>query len=61
MTKQFLHKLEKDGFFDYLIDKKIMGGKKQLFKKSKKRSICWKGYHRVKGTAPYSKHSCAKN
>jgi hypothetical protein len=22
---------------------------------------CWKGYHRIKGTMPYSKHSCAKN
>ena len=30
-------------------------------KSSKKRSICWKGYHRVKGTVPYSKGSCAKD
>ena len=27
----------------------------------RKKSICWKGYHRVKGTRPYSKGSCAKN
>ena len=27
----------------------------------KRKSICWKGYHRVKGTVPYSKGSCAKN
>jgi hypothetical protein len=32
-------------------------------KKSRKRSknICWKGYHRVKGTSPFSKHSCKKS
>ena len=30
-------------------------------KSTKTKNICWKGYHRVKGTAPYSKHSCAKN
>jgi hypothetical protein len=30
-------------------------------KSSKSKSICWKGYHRVKGTQPYSKHSCVKN
>jgi hypothetical protein len=28
---------------------------------TKKKSICWKGYHRVKGTVPYSKGSCAKD
>ena len=27
----------------------------------KKKNICWKGYHRVKGTAPYTKKSCAKD
>ena len=36
--------------------------KKRSFKRSpKKRFICWKGYHRVKGTVAYSKHSCVKD
>jgi hypothetical protein len=26
-----------------------------------KKNICWTGYRRVRGTAPYSKHSCVKN
>ena len=30
-------------------------------RKSKRKTICWKGYHRVKGTTPYAKHSCIKN
>ncbi len=30
-------------------------------KRSPRKSICWKGYHRVRGTSPYSKGSCAKN
>ena len=30
-------------------------------RKSPKRSICWTGYHRVRGTIPYSKGSCAKD
>ena len=34
---------------------------KKSVKNPRKRSICWKGYHRVKGTSPYSKGSCAKN
>lgn len=29
-------------------------------KRSAKKNICWKGYYRVKGTEPYSKHSCRK-
>jgi len=29
--------------------------------KKRSRSICWEGYHRVKGTKPYSKGSCTKN
>ncbi len=24
-------------------------------------AVCWKWYHRVPGTKPYAKHSCAKN
>lgn len=35
----------------FFIDQQVQGGK----------SICWTGYHRVKGTKPYSKHSCKKN
>ena len=61
MSKQLHNQLEKDGFFLYLIEKKILGGKRRSLQKSKGRSICWQGYHRVRGTAPYSKHSCAKN
>ena len=35
---------------------------KKLRKKSKQiKRTCWKGYHRVKGTVPYSKKSCVKN
>jgi len=26
-----------------------------------KKTVCWKGYHRVKGTEPYAKKSCVKN
>jgi hypothetical protein len=39
-------------------------GKKKgprLSKRQRRKSMCWKGYHRVKGTAPYTKHSCTKN
>ena len=35
--------------------------RKRSPRRSKGKSICWKGYHRVKGTAPYTKGSCAKN
>lgn len=35
--------------------------KRTRTKKSTTKNSCWKGYHRVKGTAPYSKHSCVKN
>ena len=35
--------------------------KKLSKKKTNSKSICWKGYHRVKGTEPYSKKSCVKN
>jgi hypothetical protein len=34
---------------------------KKYKKKTNSKSICWKGYHRVKGTEPYSKKSCVKN
>ena len=36
---------------------------KRTNKKSNKKSknICWKGYHRVKGTVAYSKKSCVKD
>ena len=38
---------------------------KEAFDQSKKskqiKRTCWKGYHRVKGTVPYSKKSCVKN
>ncbi len=30
-------------------------------RQSPKKNVCWKGYHRVKGTVPYEKHSCVKN
>ena len=28
---------------------------------ARKKSVCWKGYHRVKATVAYSKGSCVKN
>ena len=34
---------------------------KKSSRKNKSNHICWKGYHRVIGTEPYTKHSCKKN
>ncbi len=41
--------------------KKRSPKKRSPKKQSPKKNICWKGYHRVKGTLPYSKKSCVKN
>ena len=48
-----LPKRDKDGW--------LMNFGKKSRKKSKQKRLCWKGYHRVKGTVPYSKKSCVKN
>jgi len=42
---------------NFYVTNNLKGTKKQ----SKRKSICWKGYHRVKGKKPYSKKSCVKN
>ena len=45
--------LGKQGIFSFLsVNNYLSGGSK---------NICWNGYHRVAGTATYSKHSCVKN
>jgi hypothetical protein len=47
----------------YLSKRKTVTSVKPVKRKasSKRTLICWKGYHRVKGTVAHSKHSCIKD